>query len=70
MVSVHAVISIIWSKYRAKYHLECLNAAKDLACTRIRGRFKLTMKRFFAQGEEHKQVALTHRHKDINKELL
>ena len=70
MVSVHAIIKLIYSKYRTRYHYQCLADAKDLACTRIRGRFKFAMKAYFAQFKEHEKVAKTHSFLEINEVLL
>ena len=52
LVSVHAVINQIWLKYRIKYNLECLQAAREYNYAKIKGAFKFAMKRFYAQHAE------------------
>ena len=49
MATFYAIMEDVWGKYRVKYLLTKMRGAREMAASRIKGVFKLTMVRFFAQ---------------------
>ena len=48
MASVHSILVKIWAKYRGHYLRTVMRSSVELAAARVKGVFKLYMKRAFA----------------------
>ena len=67
----YSIINTVKTKFRANYYKHCMIATKDLASCRIKGIFKLTMKRYYGQykhEEALEQSGVVYR--DWNKTLM
>lgn len=56
MATFHTIIAKVWHKYRLHYLADQLANQRGLSSSRIKGIFKLTMKRMFAQYEQEEEV--------------
>ena len=56
LVCVHAVIHAIHAKYRKKYHYQMIRDAEDFAVAKIRGLFKLSLRRIYTQYEQQSRI--------------